>query len=134
MRKAYFDRISYTVPPLSSMAQDPVLLYESGLERDRRQDEAPTRSLGRQDEFPTTCDNNGEYLNHVDLPVMSQTDPYLPSHISITETQRHICGLRVSLFRLVATVIVLLFLAGVGMGVLGSKITSKRNDRPEQKW
>lgn len=116
------------------MAQGPVLLYESGLERDRRQDEAPTRYLGRQDEFPTARDNSGEYLNHVDMPVISQTDPNLPSHISKTETQRHICGLRVSMFWLVATVIVLLILTGVGMGVLGSKITSKRNDRPEQKW
>lgn len=116
------------------MAQGPVLLYESGLERDCRQDEAPTRNRGRQDEFPTARDNSGEHLNYVHLPVISQTNSNLPSRMSITETQGHICGLRVSTFWLVATVIVLLFLAGVGMGVLGSKIKSKRNDTPEQKW
>lgn len=64
---------------------------------------------------------------------MSQTDPNLPLHKSIPETWSPICGLRVSKFGLVATVIVLLALAGAGMWVLGSRITSKKNDSSEQK-
>lgn len=68
------------------MAQGTVLLYESGLEKDRRQDEAPTRYLGRQDEFSTARGNSDGHLNYVNLPATSQTDPSLPSHMSITES------------------------------------------------
>lgn len=114
------------------MDQDPELSCESGLERDSRQDEAPTRYLGRQDEFPTALENRGQHLNHVDLPIKSQAGPDLPLYMPTTETQSRVCGLRVSTFWLVATVIVLLVLAGVGMGVLGSRITTETNDSAEQ--
>lgn len=106
------------------MDQGPEVLIGSGLERYLRQDEAPMRDLGRQDEFPTAL---------VDSPVKSQTGPILPAYTSMREPKSRVCGLRVSTFRLVATVIVLLVVAGVGMGVLGSRIISKRNDSTEQK-
>lgn len=106
------------------MDQGPEVLLGSGLERYRRQEEAPIRYLGRQDEFPTAL---------VDSPVKSQTGSILPAHASIREPQIRVCGLRVSTFRLVATVVVLLVIAGVGMGVLGSRITKKGNDSAEQK-
>lgn len=114
------------------MDQGPELSSQSGLERDTRQDEAPTRYLGTQDEFPTACDNSGQDLNYVDSLVKPQAVQDLPSHMPINETRSHVCGLRVSTFLLLAMVIVLLGLAGVGMGVLGSRITSERNNSAEQ--
>ena len=104
----------------SSMDHGPELSYQSGLERDRRQDEARAKYPGREDdEFPTAYD-------------MSQASQDLPSHMPITEIRSRVCGLRVSTFLLLATVIVLLALAGVGMGILGSRIKSGRNDSAGQ--
>ena len=102
------------------MDHGPELSYQSGLERDPRQDEARAKHPGRKDdEFPTAHDN-------------SDASQDLPSYLPITETRSRVCGLRVSTFSLLATVIVLLVLAGVGMGVLGSKINNERNDSAGQ--
>lgn len=98
------------------MDHGPELSYQSGLERDPRQDDAPAKYTGREDDkFPTAYEK----------PQASQD---LPSHMPIPKTWGRVCGLRVSTFSLVVTVIVLLALAGVGMGVLGSKIKSEKKD------
>ena len=105
------------------MAQSPVL-HGSGLERDCRQDEFPTRYLGGQNDSPTA------YNNIVVQPVMPEKNSNLPSHKSAAENPKRVCGLRISTFWLT---VIFLGLAGVGAGVLGSRITSKKNDSSEPK-
>lgn len=100
----------------------------SGLERDCRQDEHPTRDLGRQDEFPTAYNIAEESFHNADPPIMPNIISDLPLPKPAPKTQKRVCGLRVSTFWLVAIVAVLLVLTGVGAGVLGSKISSKKDD------
>ena len=102
------------------MDHGPELSYQSGLERDPRQDDASAKYPAREDvEFPTAGEK-------------SHANQDLPSHMPRPRTRSRVCGLRVSTFLLLATVIVLLVLAGVGMGVLGSKINNERNDSAGQ--
>lgn len=114
------------------MAQGPTL-HDSGLERDCRQDEFPTRYLSGQNDFPIPNNNIGNSLHYVAQPVISEPDLNLPLRQPTIESPRQVCGLRASTFWLVVTVIFLLILMGVGAGVLGSRITSKKNGSPEQK-
>lgn len=113
-------------PP--SMAQGPTL-HDPGLERDYRQDEFSAR-------YPSGLipnNNIGNSLHHVAQPLISETDLNLPLRKSATENPRQICGLRVSTFWRVVTVIVLLILSGVGAAVLGSRSTGRGNNSPERK-
>lgn len=105
----------------------------SGLERDCRQDEHPTRYLGRQDEFPTAYNIAEKSVHNMDLPIMPNTISDSPLSKSAPKVQRRVCGFRVSTFWHVSIVVVLLVLTGVGAGVLGSKISSKKDDTSEQK-
>lgn len=114
------------------MAQGPTW-YDSGLEIDCRQDEFSTRYPSGQNDFLIPNNNIGNSLHHVDQALILETDLNLPLRKLAIETPRQICGLRVSTFWLVVTVIVLLVLAGVGAGVLGSRITIKKNHNSEQK-
>lgn len=100
----------------------------SGLERDHRQDDHPTRHLGRQDEFPTAYNIAEESFHNVDPPVTPNTISDLPLPKPAPKIKKHVCGLRVSMFWLVFIVVVLFVLVGVGAGVLGSKISSKKDD------
>lgn len=93
----------------------------SGLERDRRQDEFPTRYTGQQDEFPTAYRPTSLSvlpINHVDqLPL--QKPPVKPN------TGR-ICGLRKSVIWLGILAGFLFVLLVVGGGVLSSLIAKSR--------
>lgn len=98
----------------------------SGLERDYRRDDHPTRELGRQDEFPTACNIAEKRFQNVEPPIMPNIISDLPLPKPAPEIQKRVCGLRVSW--LVSIVVVLLVLTGVGAGVLGSKVSSKKDD------
>lgn len=100
----------------------------SGLERDYRQDDHPIRDLGRQDEFPTPYNIAEESFHNVDPPITPNTISNLPLPKPAPKIKKRICGLRVSTFWLVFIVVVLLVLIGMGAGVLGSKISSKKDD------
>ena len=100
----------------------------SGPERDHRQDDHTTRHLGRQDEFPTAYNIAEESFHNVDPPVTLNTISDLPLPKPAPKIKKHVCGLRVSMFWLVFIVVVLLVLIGVGAGVLGSKISTKKDD------
>ena len=104
----------------------------SGLERDYRQDEFPTRYLGQQDEFPTAYNPTAKSSHDVNPPIIPSTISDLPLPKSAPKIQRRVCGLRASTFWLMSTVVILLILAGVGAGVLGSKISSKKEDTVKQ--
>lgn len=106
------------------MARSPIS-HDSGLERDLRQDEFPTR----QDEFPITYSPNGQTLHHEDPRVLSETKSNLPLHQLATKTRGRICGLRKSNFLLVAVLLALLVLTGIGVGVLASRLKNSEQKR-----
>lgn len=113
------------------MAQSPIS-HDSGLERDCRQDEFPTRLDDfpmRQDEFPTTYSPNGQTLHYQDPRVLSETKSNLSIHQLATKTRGHLCGLRKSIFLLVAVLLALLVITGIGMGVLGSRLKISEQKR-----
>lgn len=108
------------------MAQSP-MIPASGLERDYRQDEFPTRRdefPTRQDEFPTACNHSGQTLHHGDRRIISEVHSDLPLHKSAIKARSRVCGLRISTFLLVVTVVVLLLFSGIGAGILDSRAAS----------
>lgn len=116
----------------SSMAQSSIF-HASGLERDYRQDEYPTRQdefPTRQDEFPTAYRPNSQTLNHEDPRALSsEINAKLPLHKPVTKPRGCLCGLRKSTFWLVAILLVLLLVIGIGAGVLGSRMRISEHKR-----
>lgn len=100
----------------------------SGLERDYRQDEFPTRYLGEQDEFPTACrptDPSGLPNNFLDQLPIQETPP--------APTTSQICGFRKSEFLLGILAFVLFVLLVVGGAVMGSLLARKKSHDSEKK-
>lgn len=95
----------------------------SGLERDYRQDEFPTRYHGQQDELPTVYRVYSAGANH--LPIGNSDEKSNPVS--------RICGLRKTTFWLCITVILLLVLGTLVGGVLGSMVGSKKKSGSETK-
>ena len=109
------------------MAQGTVTASE--LERVIRQDGFPTRYNREQDEFPTAYDASGRNFHYANPPVLSESYPVRHEQTqqvqnSATKTKGGICRLT---FWLAIAVIILLVLAIVEGGLLGSKIARNRN-------
>lgn len=104
------------------MAQGPIPASE--LEGDIRQDGFRTRYTPERDEFPTAYDVNNQNSHYANPPVFSHIYPVLPVQVqqvqnSAAKTKGGICGLT---FWLAIAVIILLVLAIVEGGLLGSKV------------
>lgn len=114
------------------MAQGPIPASE--LEGDIRQDGVRTRYTPERDEFPTAYDVNNQNSHYANPPVFSQIYPVFPVQVqqvqnSAAKTKSGICGLT---FWLAIAVIILLVLAIVEGGLLGSKVARNRNFCSEQ--
>lgn len=96
-------------------------MIASGLERDYRRDEFPTRYIGQQDEFPTVrCPTDPSVLSNNDL------DQLRIPETSPTPIASRICGFRKSEFWLGILGFVLFVFIVVEGGVFGSLLAKKK--------